>query len=468
VTASRSIRSQLISLYVALLTVAFVCFSAYIYWGFHAYLVHSLDQTLDRRAQQIASTILVDLPVRGPGYVATEIQARYAPELNERVMRITDADGQVVYASKNAGGLRPVKALPGETKIHCDDLAGGARFRIVSLPYQLPDGRRFDVVVGAPRAPITSALRGLMMMLALGFLVLLGLAIAGGYSLLGRTLRPVDEIVRAAEGITHKNLSERLPVPRTGDEFERISEALNRMIGRLDEAFRIVTRFSGDASHELRTPLTVIRGEMESLLKTSVVSEEVRERLKDILVEMERLTRIVEGLLLVSRLESGEARGEVRTLDLGEQAGLVADQMEPLAADKEIALRRELESNVLVSGDELRLRQVVVNLLDNAIKYTPAGGTVTVSVHAQPDHARLEVRDTGIGIAPEAQRHVFERFFRAEDVRSGEVEGTGLGLAIVHSIIEAHQGSISVTSAKGQGAAVIVRLPRAAKNGLAS
>jgi signal transduction histidine kinase len=218
----------------------------------------------------------------------------------------------------------------------------------------------------------------------------------------------------------------------------------------------------------LRTPLTVIRGEMESLLKTSVVSEEVRERLKDILVEMERLTRIVEGLLLVSRLESGEARGEVRTLDLGEQAGLVADQMEPLAADKEIALRRELESNVLVSGDELRLRQVVVNLLDNAIKYTPAGGTVTVSVHAQPDHARLEVRDTGIGIAPEAQRHVFERFFRAEDVRSGEVEGTGLGLAIVHSIIEAHQGSISVTSAKGQGAAVIVRLPRAAKNGLAS
>ena len=208
---------------------------------------------------------------------------------------------------------------------------------------------------------------------------------------------------------------------------------------------------------------------MESLLKTAAISAEVRERLNDILVEMERLTRIVEGLLLVSRLESGEARGEVRTLDLGEQAGLVADQMEPLAADKEITLRRDLESNVLVSGDELRLRQgVVVNLLDNAIKYTPAGGTVTVSVRTHPDHARLEVKDTGIGIAAEAQRHVFERFFRAEDVRSGEVEGTGLGLAIVHSIIEAHQGSISVTSAKGQGAALIVRLPRATQNGLAS
>ena len=242
-TASRSIRSQLISLYVALLTAIFICFSAYIYWGFHAYLVHALDQTLDRRAQQIASSILADLPARGPGYVATEIQARYAPELNERVMRITDANGQIVYASKNAGGLRPAKALPGEKEVYCDDMADGARFRIVSLPYQLQDGRRFDVIVGAPRAPITSALRGLMLMLALGFLGLLGLAIAGGYSLLGRTLRPVDEIVRAAEGITYKNLSERLPVPRTGDEFERISEALNRMIGRLDEAFRIVHPF---------------------------------------------------------------------------------------------------------------------------------------------------------------------------------------------------------------------------------
>ena len=459
-TASRSIRSQLISLYVALLAVVFVCFSAYIYWGFHAYLVRSLDQALDRRAQQIASTILAELPTRGRGYVATEIQARYAPELNERAMRITDGNGEVVYASKGADELMSVGPIAGTDAVHRDERTSTQRLRVVTLPYRLADGQDYTVEVGAPEAPIAGALRGLMVMLALGFLVLLGIAIAGGYSLLGRTLRPVDEIVRAAEGITYKNLSERLPVPRTGDEFERISEALNRMIGRLDEAFRIATRFSGDASHELRTPLTVIRGEMESLLATAVVSNEVRERLDDILVELERLTRIVEGLLLVSRLESGEARGEVRTLDLGRQAGLVADQMEPLADDREIKLRRELEPDVMVNGDEVRLKQVVVNLLDNAIKYTQAGGTVTVSVHAQPGHARLEVRDTGIGIAPEAQRHVFERFYRAKDVRSSDVEGTGLGLAIVHSIVEAHRGSISVTSTKGQGSSFVVRLPR--------
>jgi heavy metal sensor kinase len=459
VTASRSIRSQLISLYVALLAVVFACFSAYIYWGFHAYLVGSLDQALDRRAHQIASTILVELPTRGRGYVATEIQARYAPELNERVMRITDANGGVVYASNGADELISVGPIAGNAAAYRDERTSAQRLRVVTLPYRL-DGQDYTVEVGAPEAPITEALHGLMGMLALGFLVLLGITIVGGYSLLGRTLRPVDEIVRAAEGITYKNLSERLPVPRTGDEFERISEALNRMIGRLEEAFRIASRFSGDASHELRTPLTVIRGEMESLLATAMVSNEVRERLDDILVELERLTRIVEGLLLVSRLESGEARGEVRTLDLGRQAGLVADQMEPLADDREINLGRDLERDVLVNGDEVRLKQVVVNLLDNAIKYTQAGGTVTVSVHAQSDHARLEVRDTGIGIAPEAQRHVFERFYRAKDVRSSEVEGTGLGLAIVHSIVEAHRGSISVTSTRGQGSSFVVRLPR--------
>lgn len=460
-SAKRSIRSQLVSFYVGLLSLIFICFGAYIYWGFQAYLLHSLDQTLDRRAQQIASTILAELPSRGASYVANEIQARYAPELNERVIRITDENHQVVYASKNAGDLSESIILPGNSPAHREEKLAGSRLRVVILPYTLRDGRAYTVEVGAPQAPIQSALRGLMLMLALGFLVLLGIAIVGGYSLLGRTLRPVDEIVRAAEGITYKNLSERLPVPRTGDEFERISEALNRMIQRLDEAFRIATRFSGDASHELRTPLTVIRGEMESLLKDTEHSVETRQRLGEILVEMERLTWIVEGLLLVSRLESGEARGEPRALDLGIHTGLVADQMEPLAEDREVKLKRDLEAGVLVVGDEVRLKQVVVNLLDNAIKYTEPGGTITVSVHSLADHARLEVSDTGIGISEKAQRHVFERFFRSEEARSSQIEGTGLGLAIVHSIVEAHQGSISVTSTNGKGSSFVVRLPKA-------
>ncbi len=459
----RSIRSQLITLYVGLLALVFVCFGAYIYWGFHAYLVHALDLTLDRRAQQIASTILAELPARGPAYVATEIQARYAPELNERVMRITDTQGRVVYASKNSDGMPAAAPAAGVRPRYREEMTDGARLRVVTLPYTLPDGRRYLVEVGAPEAPLHSALQGLMVMLGLGFLVLIGLATAAGYSLLGRTLRPVDEIVRAAEGITYKNLSERLPVPRTGDEFERISAALNRMIGRLEEAFRIATRFSGDASHELRTPITVVRGELEGLLKGELLIGETRQRVGELLVEMERLTHIVEGLLLVSRLESGEARSTRQVLDLGALTAVVADQMAPLAEDRAVSFRRDLDEGIWVEGDEVRLKQVVVNLLDNAIKYTPSGGHVTLSLKGQVDHARLEVADTGIGIGPEAQPHVFERFYRAEEVRSGQIEGTGLGLAIVYSIVEAHQGSISVASTKGQGSAFTVRLPRAGR-----
>jgi heavy metal sensor kinase len=465
VKGSRSIRAKLISLYVVLLSLVFICFGAYIYWGFHAFLVHALDQTLDRRARQIATTILTELPDRGPAYVASEIQARYAPELNERVMRITGPAEAVVYASKNTGELSAVIPAAGEKTVYRNEGSGVSRLRVAALQYRLADGRSYTVEVGAPEEGISAALRNLLALLALGFAVLIGLAIAGGYSLLGRTLRPVDEIVRAAERITYKNLSERLPVPQTGDEFERISGALNRMIQRLDEAFRIATRFSGDASHELRTPLTVVRGELEALIKGTVLAPEARERVGEILGEVERLARIVEGLLLVSRLESGEGQRKREVLDFSAIAGLVADQMEPLAEEKQLELQRALEPGAWVEGDEVRLKQVVVNLLDNAIKYTPEGGSVTLSVRTELDHVRLEATDTGIGISPKAQGHVFDRFFRSEEVRAGQIEGTGLGLAIVHSIIEAHQGSVSVTSQPARGTSFIVRLPRAGGEG---
>jgi heavy metal sensor kinase len=461
-----SIRAKLITLYVMVLSLVFVCFGAYVCWGFHAYVVHALDQTLDRRASQIASTILVDLPTHGRDYVANEIQARWAPELNEREMRITGPGGQVIYASKNAEELAGVVSTSRTVYREVD--YGNERLRIVSLPYRLADGQDYTVEVGAPEADIDKALGGLMLTLALGFPVLIGLSIAGGYSLLGRALRPVDKIVRAAEGITYKNLSERLPVLPTGDEFERISVALNRMIGRLDEAFLIARRFSGDASHELRTPLTVIRGELEALLKGGELPAEASERVGEVLEEAERLTHIVEGLLLVSRLESGEGRRNHTMLDLGSIVGLVADQMGPLAEDKRLTLRRELKTGVRVDGDEVRLQQVVVNLMDNAIKYTPESGCVTVSVRARSDYAELEVADTGVGISEGAQKHVFERFFRAEEVRSGRIDGTGLGLSIVESIIEAHEGSVSVTSREGQGTSFLVRLPHAGREGMDS
>ena len=458
--ASRSLRTKLISLYVALLSLVFVCFGAYIYWGFHAFLVHSLDQALNRRVQQIASTILSELPNRGAGYVAGEIQARYAPELNGFVMRITGPDNEVIYASRNAVGLPAAIPVSGKKTVYREENMTGTRLRFAALRDTLTDGRTYIVETGAAESDITSALRGLMEMLVFGFLVLIGLSIPAGYSLLGRALHPVDEIVRAAERITFKNLSERLPVPRTGDEFERISEALNRMIQRLEKSFQLANRFSADASHELRTPLTVIRGELEALVENTAFPAEVRDRMADILEEVERLVRIVEGLLLVSRLETGEGQMKRDILSLGAIAESVADQMELLADEKKLKLRREIDPLIAVEGDEVRLKQVVVNLLDNAIKYTPASGSVELNVRSEGDEAVLEVADTGIGVSPAQALRVFDRFFRAEEVRSGRIEGTGLGLSIVQSIAEAHGGSIRMASREKQGTSFVVRLPR--------
>jgi heavy metal sensor kinase len=465
-TPPRSIRFKLITLYVCLLTIVFLGFGAYIYLGFQQFLVRSLKQTLLRRADQIAVTILDQLPVKGESYVASEIQARYAPELNERVIRITDAHHREIYASKNAHFLSTYPSQPqtggraGHKPLYQEETSSeGPAFEVVSLLHPLSNGSVFIVDVGAPLTDIQNALHDLLLTLFFGFPVLIGLAVLGGYSLLGRALRPVDEIVSSAERITFKDLNQRLPVPHTGDEFERISQALNRMIERLHETFQIANRFSGDASHELRTPLTIIQGELEAYMKEPSLSPESLERVGNILEEVLRLSRIVEGLLLVSRLEGGEAQMKRETIDLGELVTMTAEQMELLGKDKLLTLEGDISPHVLVEGDELRLRQVMVNLIDNAIKYTPEGGTILLKVYAKRDKAFIEIIDTGIGISATALPQIFNRFFRAEEAKFARTEGSGLGLAIVHSITEAHRGSVHVESNENQGTKFRVELP---------
>jgi heavy metal sensor kinase len=314
--------------------------------------------------------------------------------------------------------------------------------------------------VGTSENDVFSALDGLLVTLSLGFPVFIGLTSVGAYILLARALRPVDEIVRSAERITLQNLSRRLPIPNTGDEVERLSLALNRMIQRLDEAFQVTSRFSADASHELRTPLTIMRGELEAVLKEGHLSEEHMGQIESILEEAERLTQIVEGLLTISRLDTGESQMSKDPVDFANLVSTTAEQMIPLAEDKSVSLLCETGRDVMVEANEIRLRQVVVNLLDNAIKYTPEGGKITVRVTGEPSWAILEVSDNGIGISQEALPHVFERFYRSGQIQARKARGTGLGLSMVQSIVEAHAGKVEVESRENEGATFRVRLPR--------
>jgi heavy metal sensor kinase len=276
-----------------------------------------------------------------------------------------------------------------------------------------------------------------------------------------RALTPVEEIARKAEIITQHNLSERLPVALTGDELERLSVSLNHMIARLETALQNSKRFVADASHELRTPLTILRGELENLAQDLSLSSTLRERLGSLLEEIERLSKIVERLFALSRLDAGEAQAESIPFDLAELTTTTAEQMALLAEDKKITVTCDAGQPVPVNGDRARLKQVVVNLLDNAIKYTPDGGTVHLKVAAANSRAVIEVTDTGIGIPAEALPHIFDRFFRVDQARSRRPDGAGLGLAIVYSICHAHGGVLAVESVLGKGSRFCVSLPLA-------
>jgi signal transduction histidine kinase len=244
--------------------------------------------------------------------------------------------------------------------------------------------------------------------------------------------------------------------------LERLSIALNHMVQRLDEAFQYSRRFMADASHELRTPLTVLRGELESFIQEPALAPEGRERLGSALEEVERLAGIVEGLFAISRLDAGEAAAEWVKLDLARLTAATADQMSLLAEDKNIHVTCAAAEPVWVEGDQARLKQVVVNLLDNAIKYTLQGGAVALTVGAADSKAVLEVADNGIGIPVEALPRVFDRFFRVDKARSRELGGAGLGLSIVKSICTAHHGRVEASSLPGQGSRFRVELPLAA------
>jgi heavy metal sensor kinase len=302
-----------------------------------------------------------------------------------------------------------------------------------------------------------------LLAIAIGLPLVVAVAIAGGYLLMRRALRPVDEITQSAERITSRNLSERLPAPKTGDEIERLSVGLNRMIERLGESFQHIHRFSADASHELRTPLTILRGELEAAVQQPQITPELRETLGSALEETERLSRIVESLMAIARLDAGEARVERAHFDLGELTNITTDQMRLLAEDKNIALRCEAKQHVRVEGDRSRLKQVIVNLVDNAIKYTPAGGHVGVKVYTSNGFGVLEVNDNGMGIPAEALPHIFERFYRVDKARSRQMGGAGLGLSIIKAIVTAHGGQVKVESVEGKGSRFLVELPIAEK-----
>jgi heavy metal sensor kinase len=448
-----------------MLAIALIVFSAAVYFGVKAYLTRSLEQVLSNHAQNIINDYLVPLDKKGEPWLVNELSEAYPPGHGDPSVRLSEGQRILYQSGDTRDPFVSVSQvlLPSNQEwfntFHRETVASGQRVVLYTLPYQAENGSVIFVETGATIESIRHVLRSLLLILFLATPIILVVAAIGGYFLMSRPLRPVVVLTEQAERIGRKELGERLPVISTGDELERLSLALNRMIERLEEALAHNHRFSADASHELRTPLTIIRGELESLIQIPSLPANIMEGVGSALEESTRMAKIVNSLMTISRLDCGEEQIELAPVNLVDIVSATLDHMGLLAEEKRISLRFKPGPPTYVTGDSMRLKQIVVNLVDNAIKYTPDGGNVSVFVTADEEKAVLTVTDTGIGIPAASLPLVFDRFYRADQARSRESGGTGLGLSIVKAICSVHGGTAFVESTEGRGTTFRIELP---------
>jgi heavy metal sensor kinase len=316
------------------------------------------------------------------------------------------------------------------------------------------------VVELTPEQLVEQQLGEIATVLVIGLPVIVALAGIGGYVLARRALAPMDDLAGEARRITAERLHERLSVPNEHDEIGRLAAVINETFARLESSFDQLRRFTADASHELRTPLSVIRGIGELGLGETRTPQEYRDAIGSMLEEVDRLSRLVDTLLRLSRGDAGTVRLSPEVLDLGGLAHEVGMSLGVLAEERRQRLQIDAAADVRVSADRLVLRDAITNLVDNAIKYGPAESTILVVVNGDTRHAVLKVRDEGPGISPEHRARIFDRFYRVDEGRSRDMGGTGLGLAIAKWAVEANGGAIDLEPTEA-GSTFRIVLPRA-------
>jgi heavy metal sensor kinase len=468
-----SLRFRLTLWYV--LTLAVILAASGLFWhqGLSRNLQRHADQRLFLAAEEIAGLHLRQAMAVDCGALDDYLRLRNWGEY----VRVLTPSGEVLCVSGNLRDLRlpfsaaaRQQAASGKALFETVPISGGREtfhapeqgpIRLLSYPVSLSEEGAELLQIGMSMATQSLVLRQLrLMLLVFSPLALLVLSFTGWF-LAGRALAPVNLIIGSAGRINASNLAMRLPVQGAGDEMAQLAETINAMLGRLEESFKKVRQFAGDASHELRTPLAILRGETEVTLRWARSPEEYRLALESNLEEIDRMGRIIDDLLALARADAGKMALAIKEVSLSDLLQEMYLQGKTLGEPKEIeiVLLLDVKEEIRLRGDELRLRQIFLNLISNSVKYTPAGGRVEIELGIEGEQAVVTIRDNGIGIPPQHLTHIFDRFYRIDKARNREEGGTGLGLAITKAIVEAHDGQISVVSTPGHGSAFTVHLP---------
>ena len=454
----RSIRFRLAVWYFAILAAILILFSGGIYIAQERTLRANLDNAL--RTQATAAQGLIEYSTSGRPTLRLPVNPGY-PNQGETFQRLFDVSGVLLFDDSSSFGQVPIdaKALEqarrgGEHIATLD--TGTAQALILTLP--VVHGTVVGILqTGQSTSEMTGSLHDLLLMLAVGVLFALVFASVGGWWLSSRALAPIDRVTKLAQEITGQDLNRRLNLDLPDDEVGRLARTFDDMIARLDAMFQRQRQFTADASHELRTPLTAIKGQIDVALTRPRAAAEYQRVLTAVNQQVDRMTRLVGGLLMLARSDAGAMPLDRRPVALQNLAESVAQQVAPLARAKGLDVAIDPGPPTVVLADQDLLLQLLLNLADNAVKYTDHG-TTTIGWLAHQGDVEIFVRDSGPGIPADQQGRIFERFYRVDVARSREQGGAGLGLAICQWIAEAHGGRMSVRSSDA-GSTFTVTLP---------
>ncbi len=456
----KTIRARLTLWYVALLALILVGFGAALYFTLARALDQQTDDTLALAAQQLADGVNTEVqPLAfvigggGPNDVNT-VRAR------GDLVRLIDAEGRALDSSDSSSALLLAattlkQARRGSTHFETV-VVHGESYRLHTIP--LTENEQFLGVlqIAKPLAEIERTLRQLLLALAVIVPLTLVVATFSGIWFARRALAPMDQITRAAQRIRAQDLNERLNLELPDDEVGRLARTFDEMLARLHEQFEREREFTANASHELRTPLTIMRGEIDVTRARPRAAHEYERALDDLGVEVDRLTQLTQDLLTLARADAGALPIRFETIPARQILDAVVNELQPLADAKKIVIETRTEDSLRVRCDPERLHQVLINVGENALKFSRAGDRVILSAARNGSHVAFLVQDSGVGIAPDHLAHIFDRFYRVDHAGA---HGTGLGLAIANALTRAQGGTIEVTSQVGEGTRVMVMLP---------